>query len=926
MPPDPENTSPEQNSKPNLARVVLGSLPLSSGQWALGANPQLGFKALIAIVVYGTGLRFLAADIFAKSPIYSVLLILPILAFYLLYFGPELKKAVAGNTVSASLPIAVIVCGICILWSPGWLYLSIFLRVVLTVAFLLHLERVACQLWGERLTELAAKIRAITSTTAGLIMSIVWIVAVLILLLLLAKVILPAAPKGTDNRYSVFWLPVLGYYLCARLVDDFTKPDWLRALAGKASISGILAILAVYGLFINVVGGVFNTLGVISFYANLLALIAFLSELMKVMDGPAKSAEDILSGLRTHGRGAKLEKTPKDWFPEGQAGENFIWGSQLVPLKKAREHFLIHGTTGSGKTSILRVLMQSCFVRATPQNFKMRAIMSDPKRELLPILKGMGVDMPVHILNPFDTRSVAWAVSKDITDDARATNFAHMMVPESDKKAEHDFFVPVTRQIVAEMVRVLNFYAPRKWTLRDLILSIKNIDVMMALFRSLEFSQDQLEHFTGDPKTAANLRGSILAKLEPFKIIAAAWDHAEKSISIDEWVKSESIFLLGSYEKASKAVNLTNGLFLDACTTALLSLPNDNPDYTWVILDEVAKAGKLPGLDDLLTQGRSKGACVVLACQDVLSIKEIYGEDLFDVMLGMCNNRALLRVASDRACEWSSKQIGEAEVVQESYGFSNSSSSGSSSSSSSGSSSNYAITTVRAVLSSTFKDLARLDDEGLEGYFTVAGGKTFHTQIGAKKFWNRIKPISKDPGFIERPQEHQQLKMWTKQDTARLGIQSIVDRILFSNSDESSQASIPSQEEESHPLFDVGAPLTQKSKRGIISHMGSGEDEKKFPKLRDLMDPQEVREIDWLNYLTAMRAALGNSVPESEIHSMFEYDNDVVLPRQKALWKAAEAFPGRGSELIRCAHEMGYKHGKCNLEDVLKEFQRREAN
>lgn len=931
MPEDPEpNPSEDASRGGSEGGVFPDFVVFPEDRKSLWESPRFALQALLVIAVYGLLLRFAMPPLLPPltMALQEVLLLLPVLLFYARYFKPEIAQVASRKEASTILPLGLLVIGCCILWPRGWVFISFLLRVVLSIAFLFHFERTIAQSWGEKLTAIAAQIRARTSTTMGVVISVIWILVVLVTLVIIAGAIFKNPGKTGDNRYTILWLPVLGFYVCARMVEDFTKPDWLRSLLGNNSTAVLLGGAAVYCLFITQVG-VFDTLATISFFGNGLAVLAFASEVFKTLDGPPKSGEELLSSLRTHGRGSKLEKTPKDWLPTEQPGETFVWGSRLVSLKKAREHFLIHGTTGAGKTSIIRLLMQSSFAKKNAKGIRMRAVISDPKRELVPILKGMGVEMPIHILNPFDQRSVSWAVSKDITDDARAITFAHMLVPEVGNKSgnEHSYFVPVTRQLIAEMVRVLNFYAPRKWMLRDLILAFKNIKVMMALFNSRETSKDQLEHFTGDPETAANLRGSIKSKLEPFEIVAAVWDCAKKSISVDEWIQSESILLLGSYEKASKVTNLTNGLFLDACTTGLLSLPNDNPDYTWVILDEVAKSGKLPGLEDLLTQGRSKGACVVLACQDVLSIKDVYGEDIYDVMLGMCNNRALLRAASERACEWSSKQIGEAEVIQESYGFTSGSSSGSSSSTSSGSSSNFAITTTRAVLPSTFKDLARLDEEGLEGYFTVAGGSTSHTQVGKELFWKRISPASNDPGFIERSPEEQQLKPWTKEDTERLGIQSIVDPVLFPQKTASQPPPTVEEESKPHPVWDVVAPLTKGEKNLTVKPMSGGGYKWTGPNWQDLMEPAELREIDWQNYLTAMKAAMGaEALPDEQIREMFNNDYDVVLPREKALWKAALEMKEHCLELMECAHEMGYRVGKCTLQDVINEFQRRNAN
>jgi len=72
-----------------------------------------------------------------------------------------------------------------------------------------------------------------------------------------------------------------------------------------------------------------------------------------------------------------------------------------IPEASATKHFLFVGTTGSGKTLSLRMLMQS--VLPTVESRDARALIYDSKQDMLSILEGTRLGSKIYILNPFDS-------------------------------------------------------------------------------------------------------------------------------------------------------------------------------------------------------------------------------------------------------------------------------------------------------------------------------------------------------------------------------------------------------------------------------------------------------------------------------------------------------------------------------------------
>ena len=82
-------------------------------------------------------------------------------------------------------------------------------------------------------------------------------------------------------------------------------------------------------------------------------------------------------------------------------------GHGTVAFSDAPALFLVTGGVGSGKTITLRLFMQSA-LKPMGLGFDHRAVVYDAKDTMDSVLRGMNLRCPIHILNPFDRRAVAW--------------------------------------------------------------------------------------------------------------------------------------------------------------------------------------------------------------------------------------------------------------------------------------------------------------------------------------------------------------------------------------------------------------------------------------------------------------------------------------------------------------------------------------
>ena len=141
------------------------------------------------------------------------------------------------------------------------------------------------------------------------------------------------------------------------------------------------------------------------------------------------------------------------------------WGGLGLPWSSGPRHFLAAGMTGSGKTNLLLQFMASVLIwigRKPDQ----RALVYDPKTELLSFLYGLGLGPKVRVLHPLDIRSSAWDLAADVTSPTTAQQMAAVLIPE-EKESKNPYFAMAAQQLLAGVFTVLLKTAPGKWDLRD---------------------------------------------------------------------------------------------------------------------------------------------------------------------------------------------------------------------------------------------------------------------------------------------------------------------------------------------------------------------------------------------------------------------------------------------------------------------------
>lgn len=441
-----------------------------------------------------------------------------------------------------------------------------------------------------------------------------------------------------------------------------------------------------------------------------------------------------------------------------------FWGGIRLPSNAAGYHFCVVGSTGSGKTLTLQCLMNSV-LRSIGTGRGHRAIIYDAKRDVISVLSGMGFGQPggppLMILNPFDARSAAWDISRDVTDKKTAVHVAHILIPP-DKNASQPFFSDAVRDLLTGTLVALHYQAPENWSLRDVFLILQSPTRMRQLFQACPHTTHLIESYLAASEWPS-IRSTIATKVAVFEPVVAAWEKAPCRISLRDWVRGEGILVLGIDETARTSLDAINRVMFKRMTELLLAEPESESRRTWIFLDECQIAGELDGLSSLLLKGRGYGISVVLGFQDVEGLREVYGEKEANQIVGQCANKAILRLESDKTAEWASAVVGQYEAIETtvshsyheevvSYG--------------------QHKTVRQAFIPSQFMNLSTPDrqrDIGLHGIYIVRAVGVFEAKVSSTTLSSFLpKPNQQRLNYVERPSEDQYFSPWSDEDSRRL--------------------------------------------------------------------------------------------------------------------------------------------------------------
>jgi ABC-type cobalamin/Fe3+-siderophores transport system ATPase subunit len=322
-------------------------------------------------------------------------------------------------------------------------------------------------------------------------------------------------------------------------------------------------------------------------------------------------------------------------------------GGVGIPHRLEPYHFLLAGSTGTGKTTLLDEALSTIIPRGD------RVIVCDPNGHHLSHFYKKG-DV---VLNPFDRRSQGWSIFNDVRADYDYDRLAKSVIPMgSGGDAQWHHYSQV---LLSE-------------SLRALMLRGENTTESLMRWATTVKKEELAKLLEGTP--AQGLFDSDAAKaLASTRFILTSYLSAHKYVkngdfSLRGWLESEqsNLFITWREDMQSALVPLIS-TWVDILANAVLSLSPNEERRIWLVLDELGGLGKISSLESALTRGRKHGLCVVAGLQSTAQLDRIYGKDGAIVLRSCFRNLVVLGIAKadPDTAETLSRSLGEREVERD---------------------------------------------------------------------------------------------------------------------------------------------------------------------------------------------------------------------------------------------------------------------
>jgi type IV secretory pathway TraG/TraD family ATPase VirD4 len=332
-------------------------------------------------------------------------------------------------------------------------------------------------------------------------------------------------------------------------------------------------------------------------------------------------------------------------------------GIPLNGLDEAK-HFKLIGTTGTGKSTAIREVLQSALDRGD------RAIIADPDGGYLD--QFFDADQGDLILNPFDKRSRSWDLFAELSDEFDVEQLARALIPDTEgeerswRSYARTFFTAVTQQLWA-----LARTGRHTITLSELyrVLTMASHEELKILVQDTP-AQSFLE--CGNERMFGSIRSVAASSVAALAYVAR---HQGAPLSLRHWIRSaaghRALFLPYSATQIAALRSLISA-WLRLTIFETMSGP-DRDQRLWFIVDELDALGTIDGLKDALARLRKFGGRCVLGFQSIAQVSDTYGQGEAQTIVENCGNTLILRCSASEqggTARFASRLIGDREVIR----------------------------------------------------------------------------------------------------------------------------------------------------------------------------------------------------------------------------------------------------------------------
>jgi len=348
----------------------------------------------------------------------------------------------------------------------------------------------------------------------------------------------------------------------------------------------------------------------------------------------------------------------------GDAGHHLTICGLRFPRDLETKHILIMGTTGTGKSVLFNQIIARVRGRIRTHRTAEKMIVYDVKGEFLS--KHFEPEADNKVFYPFDARSLRWSFFNELRSPPDFEIISQVVFKPPRETHADPFWNNAAKDVFAAGLRFLHAQGCRTnadiWNffsqgLEDIIRQLKTLPME---------DRGALKHIESKGSgPAASVISTLTEKISWFRFVT----DLDGDFSFRDFIRCPgpgNLFLLNIKNYAETFRPLMTFAF-DLMIRETLSMPDTTRDENrrlWFCIDEIGSLDQISVLFELLTVGRSKGACLVVANQDLGKIEDVYGKPNKMTFYNNFNTGFFLRLNDPDTAEFLSRSIGEREVVK----------------------------------------------------------------------------------------------------------------------------------------------------------------------------------------------------------------------------------------------------------------------
>lgn len=328
------------------------------------------------------------------------------------------------------------------------------------------------------------------------------------------------------------------------------------------------------------------------------------------------------------------------------------------PYGFEQSHVMLTGTTGTGKTTLIRQVVAQAIERGD------RCVLFDLTGHYMEAFYDPERDF---VLNLNDARCQSWSLFNDCHSRSELVTAATALIP-ADHGSDGGFWEKAARTLFVEMCD--NLRKKGKGTNQHLCDEL--------LKASLKKIYESLKGTVADPlispdaaKMAQSIRAVLNSHAESIRFLPDAGD----PFSIKDWIKRDNgeasiLFITAQYAHLDMSRSLLT-LWMNIAINTIMTLEHTRQLRTWFIFDELAALHQLPALERGLQTARSFGGAFLLGLHNFAGLRKTYGDDGAQNIISLTNTNVILRVKERETAEECSRLIGFRKVrtMDESYSY-----------------------------------------------------------------------------------------------------------------------------------------------------------------------------------------------------------------------------------------------------------------